>query len=289
MDQRAHAADHRDRARRCPRNTSIRARHPAPHRRALEAAGLAQSRGAHRLGLWAIRRCHAIDLCSVVADARPQGSWAPPSVSRHIDGDAGASQAQRLSLPLPATTVQDARPRRAVGASNSVRPAAYRGAQEQDPVATSRDGGNCLVLMPTGGGKSLCYQIPSLAARGSGVVVSPLIALMQDQVAALLEAGVRRGAAQLHARRWRSLRDVERRCWRAISTCVYVAPERLLTPRCLLPLRHASSRCSRSTRRIALRSGAMISAANISVCRVIARALSPTCRASRSTGDGRRA
>ena len=66
---------------------------------------------------------------------------------------------------------------------------AFRGAQEEI-VRHVTDGGNCLVLMPTGGGKSLCYQLPSLLREGCGIVVSPLIALMRDQVAGLLEAGV---------------------------------------------------------------------------------------------------
>ena len=67
---------------------------------------------------------------------------------------------------------------------------AFRGAQEEI-VGHVVNGGNCLVLMPTGGGKSLCYQLPSLLREGCGIVVSPLIALMRDQVAGLLEAGVR--------------------------------------------------------------------------------------------------
>src|SRR5438045_1037720 len=67
---------------------------------------------------------------------------------------------------------------------------AFRGEQEKI-VRHVTEGGNCLVLMPTGGGKSLCYQLPSLLRDGCGIVVSPLIALMRDQVAGLLEAGVR--------------------------------------------------------------------------------------------------
>jgi len=67
---------------------------------------------------------------------------------------------------------------------------AFRGAQG-DIVSHVASGGDALVLMPTGGGKSLCYQIPALLRAGTGIVVSPLIALMQDQVAALTQAGVR--------------------------------------------------------------------------------------------------
>src|SRR5882672_2358164 len=67
---------------------------------------------------------------------------------------------------------------------------AFRGAQAAiiDHVLA---GGDAMVLMPTGGGKSLCYQIPSIVRRGTGIVVSPLIALMQDQVDALRQLGVR--------------------------------------------------------------------------------------------------
>ena len=67
---------------------------------------------------------------------------------------------------------------------------AFRGHQA-DVVDHVSGGGDALVLMPTGGGKSLCFQIPALLRPGVGIVVSPLIALMQDQVDALLQAGVR--------------------------------------------------------------------------------------------------
>ena len=67
---------------------------------------------------------------------------------------------------------------------------AFRGPQA-DIIGHVAGGADALVLMPTGGGKSLCYQVPALVREGMGVVVSPLIALMQDQVAALREAGVR--------------------------------------------------------------------------------------------------
>ena len=67
---------------------------------------------------------------------------------------------------------------------------AFRGAQAEIVLHVAA-GGDALVLMPTGGGKSLCYQLPSLLREGTGLVVSPLIALMQDQVDALRQAGVR--------------------------------------------------------------------------------------------------
>ncbi|WP_269497380.1 DNA helicase RecQ [Castellaniella sp. S9] len=94
------------------------------------------------------------------------------------------------------------------------------------------DGGDALVLMPTGGGKSLCYQIPAIVRPGTGVVVSPLIALMQDQVDALLELGVR--AAFLNSSQDAAeARRVERAYLQGELDLLYVAPERLLTPRCM--------------------------------------------------------
>ena len=66
---------------------------------------------------------------------------------------------------------------------------AFRHSQE-DIIQTLVDGGDALVLMPTGGGKSLCYQVPALARNGVAIVISPLIALMQDQVDALQQLGI---------------------------------------------------------------------------------------------------
>jgi len=93
-------------------------------------------------------------------------------------------------------------------------------------------GGDALVVMPTGGGKSLCYQIPALLRRGTGIVVSPLIALMRDQVAALREAGV--AAACLNSSLdWEAAREVERQLLAGTLDLLYVAPERAVTPRFL--------------------------------------------------------
>ncbi len=103
----------------------------------------------------------------------------------------------------------------------------FRGAQ-QAIVEHVGAGGDALVLMPTGGGKSLCYQIPALLRSGVGIVVSPLIALMQDQVDALKQLGV--SAAFLNS----SLdadaaREVYRQIHRGELKLLYVAPERLMT------------------------------------------------------------
>ncbi len=93
-------------------------------------------------------------------------------------------------------------------------------------------GGDALVLMPTGGGKSLCYQIPALVRPGTGVVISPLIALMQDQVAALRQNGVR--AAFLNSSlALDEARQVEQALLAGDLDLLYMAPERLVTPRAL--------------------------------------------------------
>ncbi len=108
---------------------------------------------------------------------------------------------------------------------------AFRGPQAEI-VEHVAGGGDALVLMPTGGGKSLCFQIPALVREGVGVVVSPLIALMQDQVAALREAGVR--AEVLNSSlTWPEQQAVERKVRAGQVDVLYVAPERLVTDKCL--------------------------------------------------------
>src|SRR5437868_9929381 len=141
-------------------------------------------------------------------------------------------------MPAPAALHRDDVPD-ALSVLNSVFGLpAFRGAQEEI-VRHVTDGGNCLVLMPTGGGKSLCYQLPSLLREGCGIVVSPLIALMRDQVAGLLEAGV--NAAVLNSTlSFDEASDVERRLLAGDLDLLYVAPERLLTPRCLSLLGQAN-------------------------------------------------
>src|SRR5258706_6759066 len=105
---------------------------------------------------------------------------------------------------------------------------AFRGSQ-QDIISHVVSGGDALVLMPTGGGKSLCYQIPALVREGVGVVISPLIALMQDQVDALTALGVRAGflnSTQAPDER----RMVEALFLAGEIDLLYLAPERLRVP-----------------------------------------------------------
>jgi len=107
----------------------------------------------------------------------------------------------------------------------------FRGPQ-QEVIATLLAGRDALVLMPTGGGKSLCYQIPAIARPGTGIVVSPLIALMHDQVAALRQAGVR--AAFLNSTLDPGqARAIEEQLLRGALDLLYVAPERLMLARTL--------------------------------------------------------
>ncbi|MFA0811764.1 DNA helicase RecQ [Microbulbifer epialgicus] len=107
----------------------------------------------------------------------------------------------------------------------------FRDPQEK-VINTLMAGNDALVLMPTGGGKSLCYQIPALARSGCGVVISPLIALMQDQVEALQEAGLR--AAFLNSSvPYDEAHSIEEQLLHGELDLLYLAPERLLQPRTL--------------------------------------------------------
>ncbi len=113
----------------------------------------------------------------------------------------------------------------------------FRGEQRQI-VEHLGGGGDALVLMPTGGGKSLCYQLPALLREGCALVVSPLIALMQNQVEALRQLGVR--AAYLNSTLDAAqAADVERQLLAGELDLLYVAPERLLTGRFLSLLERA--------------------------------------------------
>jgi ATP-dependent DNA helicase RecQ len=108
---------------------------------------------------------------------------------------------------------------------------AFRGAQEEI-VAHVAGGGDALVLMPTGGGKSLCYQLPALLREGTALVISPLIALMQDQVAALRQLGVRAAFLNSTLDGKESWATEQALCDGKLDL-LYVAPERLVMPRML--------------------------------------------------------
>ncbi len=116
--------------------------------------------------------------------------------------------------------------------------AGFRGHQHE-VIETALAGRDSLVLMPTGGGKSLCYQIPALIRDGVALIVSPLIALMHDQVAALRQLGVRAAFlnSSLNADRQREVLDQLRA---GVLDLLYVAPERLVAE-------HTLSRLAEST------------------------------------------
>jgi ATP-dependent DNA helicase RecQ len=105
---------------------------------------------------------------------------------------------------------------------------AFRGRQAE-AIAQVMAGGDAVVLFPTGAGKSLCFQIPALCRDGLGLVVSPLIALMRDQVEALRELGVR-AAALNSSLSLDDLKDVRRRIRAGELDLLYVTPERIVTP-----------------------------------------------------------
>src|SRR5262245_14457756 len=115
---------------------------------------------------------------------------------------------------------------------------AFRG-QQAEIVEHVVAGGDALVLMPTGGGKSLCYQVPALCRDGVAIVVSPLIALMRDQVEALRQLGVR-AAALNSSIPFAEAVKIERQMRAGEVDLVYVAPERLLTEPFLALLGHCT-------------------------------------------------
>ncbi|HEX2948374.1 MAG TPA: DNA helicase RecQ [Armatimonadota bacterium] len=114
----------------------------------------------------------------------------------------------------------------------------FRG-QQEEIIAHVMSGGDAFVLMPTGSGKSLCFQIPAMLRDGVGVVISPLIALMQDQVNALQQMGVR--AAFLNSTLSpEAAREVEQQVLAGNIDLVYIAPERLTAERTLALLAKCS-------------------------------------------------
>ena len=155
----------------------------------------------------------------------------------------------------------------------------FRGRQ-RDVIDHVTAGHHAFVLMPTGGGKSLCYQIPALARPGIGLVISPLIALMEDQVAALRQAGVK--AAALNSRLWGAEKEL---LWEDVERSeldlLYMAPETLLKPENLNRLTSARLSLIAIDEATAFRNGAMISGPNTAPSAVF-RISSLTCRASRS-------
>lgn len=109
---------------------------------------------------------------------------------------------------------------------------------QKNIIDTVVAGGDALVLMPTGGGKSLCYQIPAIVRPGCGIIISPLIALMQDQVSALSELGVRASFLNSSLEQGQAW-NIEQQLLRGELDLLYIAPERLTQQRTLALLEEA--------------------------------------------------
>ena len=126
---------------------------------------------------------------------------------------------------------------------------------QQQVVEALLAGRSALAVFPTGGGKSLCYQLPALLLDGVTVVVSPLIALMKDQIDFLAGRGVDAAPGSTRASAVAEARDVSERLRAGSLKLLYVAPERFNNERFLAQLEEARSRSSRSTRRTASPNG----------------------------------
>lgn len=138
---------------------------------------------------------------------------------------------------------------------------AFRSTQEE-VICTLLDGKDAFVLMPTGGGKSLCYQIPAIMLPGTGIIVSPLISLMKDQVDALTRCGVK-AAYYNSSLKAADAKMVLDQFEAGELDLLYVAPERLLTKVFLKRLEKSRLICLLLMRRIVSLSGAMISVLNM--------------------------
>ena len=162
----------------------------------------------------------------------PPEDWAPPPDDGWMPPPDDAWTAPRAAPPTAASAGLDLPPRRELTGSDPVAVLkevfgydSFRGDQG-DVVAHVVAGGDAVVLMPTGAGKSITYQVPALVREGTGLVISPLIALMHDQVDALIANGVR--AAYLNSTQSAAERQaVERDYLAGELDLIYVAPERL--------------------------------------------------------------
>lgn len=164
-------------------------------------------------------------------DGPPPDAWAPdawgppPAAGRTSARRPDAPRSTAAGVPAPSHGTPAEVLHRVWGYD------AFRGDQAAI-VDTVVAGGDAVVLMPTGGGKSLCYQVPALVREGTGVVVSPLIALMQDQVDALSALGVRAGFLNSTQERHQR-RAVEDAFLAGELDLLYLAPERLRVPETL--------------------------------------------------------